>query len=71
MKVVLEISFLTFSNANIWFAKKKYIHKSYIIAKALPTIQKVKLINNREFTATVIDENSKIFVIYVATPKVL
>lgn len=45
MNIVLEISFLIFSNINILFIEKRFFWKNYIITKILPTIYKIKLIN--------------------------
>lgn len=45
MKIVLEISFLIFSNINILFIEKRFFWKNYIIAKILLTIYKIELIN--------------------------
>lgn len=66
MKVVLEMPFLIFSNANIWFAKKEFKWRRYLTIEALPIIWRVKLINKREFAAAALDENTETFVIRVA-----
>ena len=47
VKMVLRMLFLTFNNANIQFAKKKFIWRSYTTAKALSTIKQVKLIHKK------------------------
>ena len=65
VKVILRISFLTLSNTDIQFAKKKLISRSYIAAKALPTTKQVELINKKEFAKVALDENVEAFVIYV------
>lgn len=44
-KIVFEILFLIFSNANICFEKKKLVYRDYIVAKALLTILKDKFID--------------------------
>ena len=64
-KVVLNISFLTFSNANVQFVEKELTWRSYTTAEALPTLKRVEFINKKEFAKVVLDENSEIFVIYV------
>ena len=58
--------FLTFSNANIQFAEKEFEWKKYIIVEALPTTQKVELINKREFVAAALNKNAETFVVYIA-----
>ena len=47
MEVILEMPFLTFSNANIQFAKKELTRRSYIAAEALPNIKWVELIDKK------------------------
>lgn len=58
--------FLTFSKANLRFAKKKLVQKSYTAAKNLSTIKRVEIINRKKFALVVLDLKDKIFVIYVA-----
>lgn len=71
MEVVLEILFLSLSNADIKFAKlEKLLWKIYIAVEALPTTNWIELINKREFAKTALDKNSETFVMYVATLKV-
>ena len=55
MEVVLRISFLTLSNANIQFAEKKLTWRSYTAAEALSTIKRVELINKKEFAKAALD----------------
>ena len=71
MEMVLGMPFLSFSIANIKFAKlKKLIWKIYTAAKALSTTHQVKFINKRKFTRVVLDENSKTFVVHIATQEI-
>ena len=63
--MVLEMPFFTFNNANIKFAQKKFIRKSYIAAKALLTTKRIEIINKKEFTKATLDKNVKTFVIHV------
>lgn len=71
MEVVLVILFFIFSNADIWFVKKKLKKKRYLTVKALPTIKSVKLIDKKEFAAMTFDKNTEIFVIHVIALLVL
>lgn len=66
MRMILEMLFLTFFDANIWFSKKKLTWRSYIAIEALPIIKKIKLIDKGEFATTTLDENSEIFVMHIA-----
>lgn len=66
MEVVLEMPFLAFNNADVEFSRlEKLTWRFYTLAKALSTISQVKFINMREFTKTVLDENSETFLIHV------
>lgn len=66
MGVSLKMLFLSFINANVDFAKQeKLTQRSYTTTKALLTTSQAKLINKRVFAKTVLDENSKTFVIHV------
>lgn len=66
MKVVLKMLFLTLSNADIWFAKKKLVWRTYSAAEALFTIQKGEIINKKKFAATALNKEDEIFVVYMA-----
>ena len=71
MEVVLGMSFLTFSNADIQFAKKKLTWRLYTAVEALLTTKWVELIEKKEFAKAALDEESKTFVVYVAAMKAL
>lgn len=65
------MSFLFLSNIDIKFTKvKKLTWRSYDTAKTLSTTSKVEIIDKKEFIKTALDENSKTFVVHVATLKV-
>ena len=66
MEVVLEISFFTLSNANIQFTERKLVWRTYSAAKALPTTQRVEIIDKKKFAATVWNEEDKTFVVHMA-----
>ena len=59
--------FLTFSNADVQFLEKELTWRSYTTAEALPTTKQVEPINKKKFAKVTLDENSKIFVIHVAS----
>lgn len=58
MEVVLEISFVTLANINIWFTERKLFWKSYLAVKALPM---PKLINKNEFATVLLNKNEQTF----------
>lgn len=63
--------FLTFSNTNIQFAKKKLIWRSYITIKALSTVKWVEFIDNKKFIKAALDAESKTFVMHILALEVL
>ena len=65
--MILRILFLIFSNADIQFAKKELTSKFYTTAKALPTFYQAELINKKEFAKAALNEDIKIFLVYVAS----
>ena len=71
--MILEMPFLTFSNADIQFAEKKLTWRSYTTKEALPTTCWVELIDKKEFAKAGLDENVKAFMINVVsfTSKIL
>ena len=66
-EVVLGMPFLTLSNANVQFVEKELTWRSYTTAKALPTTKRVELVNKKKFAKAALDENSKTFVMHVAS----
>ncbi len=69
--MVLEISFLDLSNTIFQFSTEKFILRSYTVAETLSTINRIEIIDKKEFARVALDENSKTFVVYVAVLKVL
>lgn len=66
MDVILEIPFFTFSNLDIWFTEEGLTWKTYITAKALPTIKKIELIDKKDLVAAVLNNGARNFVVNVA-----
>lgn len=58
--------FLTLNNADIWFIEWEFVWRTYNTAKALPTTQKVEIINKKEFATAVLNNDNKSFVVYMA-----
>lgn len=65
--IILEMLFLTFSNADVLFVNKKLTKRPYIILKALPTTRQIKIIDKIEFAKVALDENIKAFVVHVVS----
>ena len=68
MEVVLKMPFLSLNNADVEFAElKRLIWRIYTAAEVLPIINRVKLINKREFAKAALKKNFETFVMHVAT----
>ena len=65
MEVVLKMLFLIFSNADIQFAEKILIWRSYTAAEALPTTKWVKLIDKRKFAKATLVSEFKTFLVHI------
>ena len=65
-EVVLRMPFLKISNADIAFSKEMLMWKSYTTNKALPTTERVQLIDPKEFVIAALDVDSETFVVHVA-----
>ena len=68
-EVILGMSFLKISNADMAFGKVTLTWKSYTTNEALPTTEQVQLIDPKEFIIAVLDVDSKTFVVHVAIRK--
>ena len=72
IEVVLEMLFLSLSNADVKFAElKKLTWRTYIAVEALCTTSWFKLIDKKEFVKTTLDKNSEMFVVHIAILKML
>ena len=71
MEVVLGISFLALSNADIQFDTKSFTWRLYNTAEALPTTRRVEHIDKHEFAKVALDENSEKFVVYITALETL
>lgn len=70
IEVVLEMPIHSLNNVDVEFTEaRELIRKMYTVIKAIPTTQRVKLINKYNFVNAILDKNSEIFVIYVAILK--
>ena len=66
IKVILGMPFLTFSNVDIWFAERELVWRTYSATEALPTSQRVEIIDKKEFATAALNEEEETFVLYMA-----
>ena len=66
LEVVLGMLFLTFSRANIQFAEQEFVLRTYTAIEALLITKRVEIIDKKKFTVEALNEDNKIFVIYIA-----
>ena len=65
-EIILGMLFLKLSNADMSFGKKILTWRTYTINKALPTTERVQIIDNKGFVIVALDANNKTFVMHVA-----
>ena len=65
-EVILGMPFLKISNANVSFGEKTLTWKIYSTNKALPTTERVQIVDPKEFVIAALDIDSETFVVYVA-----
>ena len=56
MEVVLGTPFLTLSSADILFAERELVWRTYTAAEALSTTKRIEIIDKKEFTAAALHE---------------
>ena len=66
LEVVLGMLFLTLSKADIRFAERELVWRTYTAAEALPTTRRVEIIDKREFAAAALNADDETFVVHVA-----
>lgn len=69
MEVILGIPFLILSNADVNFPSRELQWQPYNTSNALPTTQRLELINKKIFARTALDENAETFGVHVVAPK--
>ena len=65
-EVILGMPFLKISNADVAFGEGTLTWKSYTTNKALPTTERVQLVDPKEFVIAALDADSKTFIMHVA-----
>ncbi len=63
--VILEMSFLTMSNADVDFQAWDWQYRSYTTENVLPNTRWVELIGGKEFAVAAFDSKHKAFVVYI------
>ena len=58
--------FLTLSKADVRFAERELVWRTYTAAEALPTTRRVEIIDKREFAAAALNADDETFVVHVA-----
>lgn len=71
MEIVLGILFLTFSNINIQFVRKKVSYRFYITAQALLTTKQVEFINKKEYIRVVLNKKLETNEVDITALKIL
>ena len=66
-EVVLGMSFLTLSGANVDFSGRELRWRTYTTEEVLPTTRRVELVGKKEFAAAALDPESETFVVHVAS----
>ena len=65
-EVILGMPFLKISNADVSFGEGTLTWKTYTTNKALPTTERVQIIDKKDFVIAALDANSETFVVHVA-----
>ena len=66
LEMVLGMFFLILSKADIRFAERELVWRTYTAAKVLPTTRKVEIINKREFAVAVLNTDNETFMVHIA-----
>ena len=65
-EVILGMPFLKISNADVSFGEGTLTWKTYTTNEALPTTERVQIIDKKDFVIAALDADSKTFVMHVA-----
>ena len=66
LEVVLRMLFLILSKADIRFAERKLVWRTYMAAETLPTTRRVKIIDKRKFAVAALNADNETFVMHRA-----
>ena len=67
IEIVLGMPFLTLGNADIKFAQKEFLWRSYTTAKGLSTTKQIEIIDRKEFAKAALDKNIETFIVYITS----
>ena len=67
LEVVLEMSFLILSGADVDFLGQELRWRTYTIEEALPTTRRVELVGKKEFAAVALDPEHETYVVHVVS----
>ena len=65
-EVILGMLFLKISNADVSFGERTLTWKTYTTNEALPTTERVQIVDPKEFVIAALDVDSETFVVHVA-----
>ena len=65
-EVILGMPFLKISNADVSFGEGTLTWKTYTTNEALPTTERVQIVDPKEFVIAALNVDSEMFVVYVA-----
>ena len=57
--------FLTLSKADIWFAERELVWRTYTAVEALPTTRRLEIFEKGEFALAALNADDKIFVVHI------
>ena len=66
LEIVLEMLFIILSKADIRFAERELVWRTYTATKALSTTRRVEIIDKRVFTTAVLNADEETFIGHVA-----
>ena len=65
LEIVLKMFSLTVSKANIRFAERKLVWRTYMAVEALLTTRRVEIIDKKEIAVAALNVDDKTFVVHV------
>ena len=66
LEVVLEMFFFTLSRADVCFAEREFVWKTYTTAEVFPMTRRVEIIPKRKITVAALNVDDETFVMHVA-----
>ena len=66
LELVLAMSFLILSKADVLFANQKFVISTYTATEALPTTRMMETIDKSKFAAAALNVDNETFVVHIA-----